>query len=290
MISTISEGPASEVDLRPQDVVIKVDDRPVRGMTVDRVAKLIKGPRDTKVKLTVLREGTSPAIELSIVRAAVEIPTIEQKMVDDKIGYVWLRGFHKQAETKLHATLQDLVDQGIKGLVFDLSGNGGGLLEQAISVSSLFIDGQVVVYVQERDGQPRAYKAQPGQVVPADLPVVILVDGGSASASEIVAGALQDIGRAQVVGHHTFGKSKVQTVMELNDHSALVLSTALYLTPEKRDLEQDYEEGKRGIKPDVEFPPLQLGPDETFDHEAQEKWHQEQIARAVEVLKASMTG
>ena len=117
---------------------------------------------------------------------------------------------------------------------------------------------------------------------------MVLVDGGSASAAEIVAGALQDTGRAKVVGQYTFGKSKVQSVMALNDRSALVLSTAVYLTPNRRDLSKEYETGKRGIKPDVVFPPLELGPEERLDYKKSEQWRQEQIARAVDVLKESM--
>lgn len=288
VISIIPEGPASKVDLRPRDVIIKVDDRPVRGMTVDRVAKLIKGPKDTQVKLTVLREGKLPAVDLAVPRGPVDIPTIEQKIFEDNIGYVWLRGFHKQAETKLHATLQDLVDQGVKGLVFDLSINGGGLLGQAISVASLFMEDEVVIYERKRGAELVPHRAQRGLVVPRELPLVVLVDEGSASASEIVAAALQDTGRAQIVGHSTFGKSKVQTVMKLIDDSALVLSTAVYLTPNKRDLGEEYEEGERGIKPDVAFPPLELDQDEPFDVEAREQWHQDQIDRAVKVLKETM--
>ncbi len=310
VISVIPEGPASKVDLRPSDIIFKVDDKSVLGMTVDRVAKLIRGPEDTEVKLTVLRGGhllASPEVEapvgtpeggaalparvpedqgqlldLTITRATVEIPPVETKILDDNIGYVWLRTFHKQAETKLHEALKELLAEDIQGLVFDLSGNGGGLLEQAISVTSLFMDEAVVVYVQERGAEPQPYKAMPGRLVPEDLPMVILTDVGSASASEITAAALQDSGQAKVVGQHTFGKAKVQTVMELNDHSALVLTTALYLTPNKRDLSQEYAEGKRGIKPDVVFP--LPDPDQPFDGE---KWHDQQIEKARQVLKQS---
>ena len=289
ILSVIPEGPASKVDLRPDDVVKKVDDKPVRGMGVDRVSKLIRGPKDTKVKLAVAREGSPELIELTIVRMSVDIPPVEQKMLEDGIGYVWLRLFHEQAEDELRAALQELIDQGIQGLILDLSINGGGLFYQAISVASLFMEeGEVVLYVGERETEPHPFKALPGLVVPADLPLVVLVDGGSASAAEIVAGALQDTGRAKVVGQHTFGKSKVQTVMALNDRSALVLSTAVYLTPNKRDLSEEYEVGKRGIKPDVVYPPLELGPEERLDHQKVEQWHEEQIARAADVLKESM--
>ncbi len=282
IVSVIPEGPASEVDLRPEDVLVRVDDKPVRGMTVDQVAKLIRGPKDTPVKLTVVHEDSTEPVELTIVRAAVDIPTIETRILEDNIGYVWLRGFHKQAETKLRAALEEMVDRQVSGLIFDLSLNGGGLLEQAISVSDLFLDNQIVVYVQERNGGAHPYRTMPGRVVSEDLPMVVLIDGASASASEIVAAALHDTGRAQVVGQHSFGKSKVQTVMELTDHSALVLSTAVYLTPNKRDLSEEYADGKRGIKPDVVFPLPEL--DEEFGRQKWEQWHDQQIQQAAEVL------
>ena len=300
IVSIIPEGPAAEVDLRPGDVIVKVDDKAVRGMTVDRVANLIRGPEGTEVKLTLLRGGHGgPAgvgglerqgklVDLTIVRAAVDIPIIETKILDDDIGYVWLRLFHKQAGSKLQAGLEELLDKHIRGLVLDLSINGGGLLEQAISVCNLFLDKQTVVYVQERNGEPQPYQTMPGTVIPEDLPIVILIDGGSASASEIVAAALQDIGRAKIVGQNSFGKSKVQTVMALNDQSALVLSTALYLTPNKRDLSQEFEDGKRGIKPDVVFPPLEFAADEQRSREKWEQYHQQQVEKAAAVLRGSL--
>ena len=282
IVSIIPEGPAATVDLRPGDVLLKVDDKSVRGMHVAQVSKLIRGPEGTPVKLSLRREGQSEIVELTIIRAAVDIPTIETRIVEDNIGYVWLRGFHKQAETKLREALEEMVDRQVSGLIFDLSLNGGGLLEQAISVSNLFLDNQTVVYVQERNGDAHPYRTMPGRVVSEDLPVVVLIDGGSASASEIVAAALHDTGRAQVVGQHSFCKSKVQTVMELTDHSALVLSTAVYLTPDKRDLSEEYADGKRGVEPDIVFPLPEL--DEEFGRKKWEQWHDQQIQQAAKVL------
>jgi len=137
-----------------------------------------------------------------------------------------------------------------------------------------------VVFVQERGAAPQPLNATGAQLIPDDIPMVVLVDRGSASASEIVAGCLQDRGRAAVVGQNTFGKSKVQTVAELNDKSALILSTAVYLTPKKRDISLEYEEGKRGVKPDVFFPEPEAGTKVVYD-----EWHDQQIKKAVEVLE-----
>jgi len=149
-------------------------------------------------------------------------------------------------------------------------------------VASMFMDGGPVVYVKERGREPQPLNARPGTLVDETLPMVVLVDRGSASASEIVAACLQDRKRALVVGQNTFGKSKVQTVAELNDGSALVLSTAVYLTPNHRDISLEYEEGKRGVKPDRFFPEPELVDGERIKYK---DWHEQQIKLAVEVLE-----
>ncbi len=291
--SIIRDGPASEVDIRPGDVVVKVDGESVEGLGVGPVADMIRGPEGTKVVLSLRREGSDTPVEVTITRRQVKFPPPEHKIIGDDIGYVWLHYFNKQADVQLRESLDDLVARDVKGLVFDLSSNGGGLLEQAISIASLFYDDAPVVYVKERNSEAQPYQALPGRVaVPSELPVVVLVNEGSASASEIVAGALQDTGRATVVGQHTFGKARVQTVIELNDHSALALSTAGYLTPNKRDLSQEYAEGKRGIEPDVDFGEYYRGPGD--DALTQKEWydreHKKQVDRAVEVLRKLIAG
>jgi carboxyl-terminal processing protease len=279
--SIIPEGPASKVDIRPEDVIVTVDGLPTKGATLQAVVNKIRGKRGTSVKLGLKRQGVDQVIDVDVMRAEIAIPVVEYRMLDNKIGYVWLRSFNKQADTKVRAALEDLKSQGMKGLVFDLSINGGGLLDMAISVSSMFIDRGPVVYVQERGQQPEPLNAlRNGLVVPKDIPVVVLTDHGSASASEITAACLQDNGRALVVGQNTFGKSKVQTVCELNDRSALVLSTAVYLTPKKRDISQEYEEGKRGVKPDKYLPDPDPNARIKYD-----EWHKQQIDQAVKVLE-----
>lgn len=279
--SVLPEGPAAKVDVRPEDVIVTVDDVPTRGMRLEAVVNRIRGKRGTKVKLGLKRPGADKIIEVEMERAKIEFPVVEHRMLDNKIGYVWLRSFNKQADVKLREALEDLLSKNMRGLLFDLSIDGGGLLDMAIAVSSMFVSKGPVVYVQERGKEPEPILARPGMaIVPPDLPMVVLVDRGSASASEIVAGCLQDTGRAIVVGQNTFGKSKVQTVVELNDKSALVLSTAVYLTPKKRDISLENEDGRRGIKPDHLLP--EPDPNTRIRYE---DWHKQQIEEAVKVLE-----
>lgn len=285
--AVLPEGPTSKADVQPEDVIVAVDDVPTKGMTLQAVVNRIRGKRGTQVKLGLKRQSSEKLIEVTIVRAEIQVPVVEHRMLDNQIGYVWLRSFNKQAEVKLREALKDLNAQGMRGLVFDLSIDGGGLLDVAIAVSSMFMDGGPVVYVKERDREPQALQARKGTLVPESLPMVVLVDRGSASASEIVAGCVQDRGRALIVGQNTFGKSKVQTVAELNDGAALVLSTAVYLPPNKRDISLEYEEGKRGIKPDRFFPEPELDEGERITFK---DWHEQQIQKAVDVLEEQIKG
>ena len=287
IMSVIPEGPASKVDLRPGDQIVAVDGKPIQGMTLQAVVLLMKGPANTPVTLLMKRDGRKDAFEATMTRTRIDSPNVETKVLDGDIGYLWLRAFNKLAEREARQGLEKLLAQNVKGIVFDLSMDGGGLLEQAISVSSLFFPDGPVVYVKERGGQPQAYNALGAAVVPANLPLVVLVDQGTASASEITAGALQDRGRAKLIGTRSFGKSKVQTVIKLNDDSALVLSTAVYLTPKMRDVGAPWPEDKtkRGLHPDVALP----APD--FDAGIKyEEWHRGNIEKAADYLRKQLTG
>jgi carboxyl-terminal processing protease len=243
---------------------------------------MMKGPANTKVNLLLKREGRANPFEVIITRSRIETTNVETEVLAGNIGYLWLRTFNKQADREVRQGLEKLLAQNVKGLVFDLSMDGGGLLEQAISVSSLFFKEGPVVYVKDRGGPPQAYNALPGAVVPPDLPMVVLLDPGTASASEITAGALQDRGRAKLIGTHSFGKSKVQTVIKLNDDSALVLSTAVYLTPKMRDVGAYWPEDKtkRGLHPDVPLPE----PDRNSGLKYEE-WHKGNIEKAADYLR-----
>jgi len=282
VMSIIPEGPASKVDMRPGDQIIGVDGRSVEDLTLQAVVQLMKGPANTTVRVLLKREGRKDPFEVTILRQRIDTPNIETRMLPGDIAYLWLRAFNKQAEREARQALEKLLAQNPRGLILDLSLNGGGLLEQAISVSSLFFKDGPVVYVKERGGTPQAYNAVPGAIVPPDLPMVVLVDQGTASASEIVAGCLQERGRAKVMGTRTFGKSKVQTVIKLNDDSALVLSTAVYLTPQMHDVGEPWPEDntKRGLRPDIPLPAPDFAGGVKY-----EEWHKGQVERAAEYLR-----
>jgi len=293
--SILEEGPAAKTNLRPKDIIVKVDKTIVDGMTLSAVVKLIRGARGTPVTVTVIREGAAKPIEVTVIRANIEVKVVKpaqepkpgdkiQWMMDPekKIGYVWLTSFNQNATREMQTALDDLTKQGMKGLILDLSSDPGGILDVAVEVGSFFISDGPIVWTRERGAEAQALYAIPGKAIPKDVKMVALVDAGSASASEIVAGALQDTKRAVVVGTHSFGKSKVQTICELQDQSALFLSTAVYLTPKMRDIGEKDANGKRGVKPDVAFPE----PDPNSTDFNAKKWHEQQVGLAkAELLK-----
>ena len=283
--SILPGGPSSKTNMRPLDRIMKVDGKLTDGLSLNEVVRQIRGKRGTSVTLTLARDGVEGNFDVEIERANIDLPTVEREMLDDKIGYIWLRTFNQTAASKMSEAVEYLMAQGMKGLLLDLSQDPGGILDVAVNVAGLFLDGGPVVYVKGRDTEPHPLNAGPGTVLPEDIPMIVLVDHGSASASEILAGALQERSRAEVAGHHTFGKSKVQTIIELRDGSALFLSTAVYLTPEFTDLGIEGEDGKRGVRPAHVFPDPDPDPEVEFVFE---DWHKQQINRAVEILKAKM--
>jgi carboxyl-terminal processing protease len=281
--SVIEDGPAEKRGLRPKDIIIGVDGAPIEGLRLDQVVDRIRGKQGTTVKLTVEREGAKEPLDIPIVRDRIEYPVVEYSMKDGKIGYIWLRQFSRPATPKVKAALQDLLAQGAKGIVFDLSSNGGGLLDTAVEIESFFFDGGPAAYILEKGAdQPEALDATPGVLVPENVPMVCLINEGSASASEIVAGALQDRKRATIVGQHSFGKSKVQTIVQLGDDSAMLITTALWLTPAKHDI-GEVRNGKVGVIPDVELP--EWTPDTKLTGG---EWHDQQVEKAIDVLKQDM--
>jgi len=201
----------------------------------------------------------------------------------DKIGYIWLRQFNQNAVKEMRAALDDLQKKGMKGLVLDLSMDPGGILDVAVEVASMFLPEGPVVYIKNRGEEPKPLNVIPGQSIDPRLPMVVLIDGGSASASEILSGALQDTGRATICGQHSFGKAKVQTIIELQDESALFLTTALYLTPKLRDIGEKDKDGNPGVKPDRKFP--EPAPDANIKFK---EWHEEQVKLTADVLREKM--
>jgi carboxyl-terminal processing protease len=248
IVEAMPDRPAFKAGVRPDDVVLKVDGAPVKGLSLYEVVALIRGPAGSKVILTLGREGEKKPFELQIVRAKIEIEVVESKMLDHdaaQIGYVRLAQFSSGASRKVARAIKTLLDQGATAIIFDLRGNPGGLLSEAVDVSSLFVNEGTVVIEKLKDGEEKRFEAENHPHVAVELPLVILVNGGSASASEIVAGAMQDLKRATVVGEQTFGKGSVQLPHDLSDGSELRVTIAEWLTPSGRQIHG------QGIAPDL---------------------------------------
>ncbi|MFQ6130789.1 MAG: S41 family peptidase [Armatimonadota bacterium] len=274
--SVIPGGPADQAGLLPGDTIIQVDDQPIKGMHIGEVVKLIRGPGGTKVTLTVVREGEQKPIPIDITRDTVDVPIVDYQMLEDKIGHVWLHTFNERAAAKVREAIGDLQAQGMRGLILDLTDDPGGLLDVAVKVGEIFVDGPVV-WIEERGGQAQSLDAAAGRQIEETLPIVVLINRGSASASEIVAGAIQDNERGTIAGQASFGKAKVQTVIKLHDESAIAITTANYLTPKKRDIDG------HGITPDQVIP----DPPNKADMKAEDV-HNHMLAAAVKIMKKKL--
>ncbi len=235
-------SPAYKAGIRPGDVILKVDGKPCTGLTTTQVADLLKGPRGTSVHIALGREGWSKPIEVTIVRAEIPRPAVEYAaMVRPGIGYVHVTTFNETTDSDLENALQQLGYPDLKGLIIDLRDNGGGLLNQSVGMADMFLDkGQLVVSHRGRSSPERRYYAVQGNQG-ADVPLVVLINSGSASASEIFAGAMQDHDRAMIVGTTSFGKGLVGTEFPLSYNTALLLITARYYTPSGRSIQRNYK-------------------------------------------------
>ncbi|MBW1876936.1 MAG: S41 family peptidase [Deltaproteobacteria bacterium] len=224
-------GPAERDGLLSGDIIVGVDGTPVAGLPLEKVTSLIKGPRGAPVDLSIAREGWEEPRVVRTVRDRVATPAVAAERLDSGVGYVRLYQFQEDASESLLETIRELsATAPLTGLVLDLRDNPGGLLDEAVEVSDLFLDEGIIVSTKGRADGAEAHIATPGGVKP-ELPVVVLVNGMSASAAEIVAGALQDTQRASLVGTHTYGKGSVQVLYENRDQSALRLTTSRYYTP-----------------------------------------------------------
>jgi carboxyl-terminal processing protease len=234
VISPIKGSPAEAAGLMPNDQIIAIDGEDMTGVDPEMARQKVLGPAGTDVKLTIYRAGEDP-FEVTITRAVIDIKLVESKMLDNNIGYVALTSFGETADEELRAAIDDLKSQNAKALIFDLRNNGGGYLDQAILISSEFLPAdQIVLYEEYGDGTRQTHKSVSGGTA-LDIPMVMLVNAGSASASEIVAGALQDLGRAKLVGTVTFGKGSVQSLIPLsNDQGIVGITVATWLTPKER--------------------------------------------------------
>ncbi len=243
VLAPMPGSPASKAGIRPGDIIQNVEGKATDGLTTSEVADLLKGPKGTVVHIAVLREGYTDPLAFSITRDEIPKHSVDVAfVVRPGIGYVRLSGFNEETDTELAAALKQLDVSNLDGLILDLRGNPGGLLNEAVSISDMFLDkNQLIVSHHGRASQERRYYAVRGNRGLQE-PIVVLVNGGSASASEIVTGAIQDHDRGLVVGEQTFGKGLVQTVSPLSENTGLALTTARYYTPSGRLIQRDYKD------------------------------------------------
>jgi carboxyl-terminal processing protease len=242
----IKGSPAEAAGLKPGDQIIAINGEDMTGTLAELARQKVLGPAGTEVVLTIQREGVDQPFEVTITRAQITIPSTEYRMLDNNIAYIRLNAFSDTTGSELHTALTDLLAQNPTGLVLDLRNNGGGYLDQAIQVASEFLPDGVVTYEEFGDGTRNTYNVS-GNGIATDIPMVVLVNEWSASASEVVSGALQDHGRAQLVGVTTFGKGTVQNWIPLTDNEgAIRVTIARWLTPNERNVTDT------GLTPDVE--------------------------------------
>ncbi len=249
IITPLADTPAARAGVKPGDQIVKIDGKLTKGMSLMEAVSLMRGPKGTPVTLTLVRESSPQLIDVDIVREIIKVTSVKDlKVLEDRYGYVRVTQFQEATARELEEAITQLADEtpgDLEGLVLDLRHNPGGLLNEAVKVSDLFLDSGLIVYTEGRsDNQEQRFLAHHDGTEP-NRPMVVLVDEGSASASEIVAGALQDHKRAVLVGTQTFGKGSVQTILPLDRDSALRLTTARYFTPSGRSIQAT------GIRPDV---------------------------------------
>ncbi len=246
IISPIDGSPADEAGLQTGDVILKLDGQAVKGMSMNEAIDLMRGPVGTEIELTIGRRGESQPFDVKLIRDKIKMASVRERWLEPGFGYIRIAQFSSTTGEEVSKSLAELQEQqALKGLVLDLRNNPGGVLRASVDVAGLFMDGGLVVYTEGRISNSDArYQAQP-EDSSGGIPLVVLINGGSASASEIVAGALQDHRRAVVMGTDSFGKGSVQTVLPLSEKRAVKLTTALYFTPNGRSIQA------QGIVPDI---------------------------------------
>ncbi len=247
VIAPIEDTPAWKAGIKANDKIVKIEKTSTRDMSLDDAVRLMRGPKGEEVTIYIMREGFDKPKAFTIKRDIIKVKSVKYKKKEDNIGYIRIAQFQKNTSSDLRKALAKLKPKKgeLRGLILDLRNNPGGLLQEAVGVSNFFLKSGLIVYTKGRGGeQNMVFKAEAKGTQP-DYPIIILVNGGSASASEIVAGALQDHKRAVILGESTFGKGSVQTIVPLADGSALRLTTAKYYTPSGRSIQA------KGIEPDI---------------------------------------
>ena len=263
VIAPIDDTPAQKAGVMASDLIVKLNDTPVKGMSLSDAVKIMRGKPGSNIKLTIVRKGEEKPLEIDIKRAVIHIKSVKSKMLADDYGYVRITQFQSATGENLHQAIKKLVKENkgkaLRGMVLDLRNNPGGVLNAAVSVSDTFLTDGLIVYTDGRvDDSKLRFSADPKDFIDG-APLVVLVNGGSASASEIVAGALQDHKRAIIMGTKTFGKGSVQTILPMNNGAALKITTARYYTPSGRSIQAE------GIEPDIVVENLKLSKKEGSD-------------------------
>jgi carboxyl-terminal processing protease len=286
IIQVLPNSPAKAAGLHVGDVVLAANGKNVINQSVARVAELVRGPADTKVRLLILRQGVSQPLSFRVTRGKVDLADVEWHMLPGThVAHIAIQSFAgKTTDKELRRALREAQEQGAKGLILDVRGNGGGLKEQAVAVTSEFLTGGTVFIEQDAQGNRENVKVQPGGLAP-DTPAVVLIDGGTASSAEIFAGALKDHSRAKLVGTHTFGTGTVLQPFPLSDGSAVLLAVKEWLTPNGHQI------WHKGVQPDFEvslpqnaavlFP----GIEETITAKQLAESSDKQLLKALEVVK-----
>ena len=255
VVSPIDDTPAQKAGMKTGDLIIKLDEKPVKGMSLNDAVKLMRGEPGSKIVLTIVREGEETPLKLTITRAIIKVKSVKNKMLEKGYGYIRISSFQSGTADNLEEALTALKKENggrLKGLILDLRNNPGGVLEAAVKVSDAFLRSGLIVYTKGRiENSEMRFNATSEDLID-DAPMVVLINGGSASASEIVAGALQDQKRAIIMGEKSFGKGSVQTILPTSNGAAIKLTTARYFTPSGRSIQAE------GIEPDITLKHVKL--------------------------------
>lgn len=269
--SVYEDSPAMKAGMKDGDIIYQVEGRDVSGMDLEEISGNIKGEKGTTVEITVLRGEDREEVTLTITRDTIQAETVKTRMLEDEIGYLAISEFDSVTLEQYKEGLEELKAQGMKGLIVDLRGNPGGNLDTVCEILDLMLPEGLIVYTEDKDGNRQEFTSDEAQEV--QVPLAVLVDGNSASASEIYAGAIQDYGIGQIVGTKTYGKGVVQTIYDLKDGTSLKLTVAEYFTPNGRNIDGE------GITPDVEV---------VYQRDENDPEADNQLDRAVEALQDEM--
>jgi carboxyl-terminal processing protease len=276
VVSPIEGSPASEAGIRPRDVITKVDGVEVFGDALDDAVSMMKGPEGTQVVVTVYRASTSETIDFTIIRNTIEVPSIFTKMVEDDIGYIRISSFEGKTYEQFMKGLDELKSQGMNGLIIDVRNNPGGLLNAVEKIANELVPEGTIVYTEDKNGREKFFASDKNYL---DIPLVILINQNSASASEILAGAVKDHGTGTLVGERTFGKGLVQSIYRLSDGSAVKVTISRYYTPNGTAIDGI------GVEPDFT---AEIEEDKAYQIFSLEAEEDEQLQRAIDIMRNKM--